>query len=126
MKKTLTVLDTISTRSIDWSIENHGYEAVAIAAKKIASGETVKFECYNRRNKDDITEMTFEATIFFGIAEINGHNAVRISKTKDLLESQTHSLIPSYNKYVSDPVFIAASLMGYLRTQYVDFFLKEI
>jgi len=126
MKK--SILDTFHTSQFTWTFNTHGYAGVASAAKQIAAGETVRFECYNRRNPNDRTEMTLEAVLFFGLAEIDGRPAVRESKTKDLFASGTHSVISSGHDpvMVKDPVFIAAALMGFLRTQYVDFLLTPV
>ncbi len=120
--KNLTI---ISTSSIEWTFENHGFGAVALASKLIADGETVYFDCYNR-NPLNSTEMIFQARHYFGLMDIDKYPALRTSSTSYLDAVGSHSIISSRKEkhITTDPVFIASALMQFLRAQYIDFFIK--
>ena len=87
----------------DFRRESHGPGAVAIAAKLISEGKTVSFDCY-KRVKDDNAFLTIKreyvGTFYFGIA----------------------SWTPK--EITSDPVYIAAELMGFL-CRYDDVFINQ-
>ncbi len=112
---------------LDFSFENQGFGAVAIAAKKIADGEIVSFDVFDRKNKANSKEVTYINTFYFGIFDLGKPDgfAFRVSENQNLDIIGSHSIIPSwYGNIVKDPVFIAARLQLYLMGEGSDFFIN--
>lgn len=114
-----------NTRQFNWQFTNHCYGAAAIAAKRIAEGETIYFDVFIRPNKNDSTEMKFKQRFYFGIVNIGDKPALRVSHSKDLMDHSTHSLIPSWNEQAIDSATIAARLTLFLAREGADWFIQE-
>lgn len=120
----MTIKDVKSTRQVNWKFENHCFGGCAIAAQKIAAGETIYFDVFNRPNKEDSTELKYKTRFYFGLVDIDGSPALRVSNSTNLEDSGTHSLIPSWNNQAADPVFIAARLTLFLCREGSDWFIE--
>lgn len=114
------------TQDFNWSFASQGAGAIAIAAKEIAAGKTVKFEMYNR-DAQDKTIMNLAFAAHYGICEIEGHPALRESISLDLAACGSHSVLPSWYaaEIVTDPVYIAAMLAAQT-SRYTDVFRVDI
>lgn len=115
--------------------ETHGIGAAGYAAKRIAQGETVSFDIWNRI-KDDNDFLTikreFVKRVYIGLSKLDDEpegrdTALRVSHCSDLQAHQTHSLIASWqgNDITGDPVFIAAEIVSYMMAnKYDNYFIN--
>lgn len=113
-----------STRQLNWDFNTHCFGACANAAKDIVNGNTVKFDVFTRPNKEDSTELKYKTGFYFGIMDIGGKPALRVSHCTDLDAHQSHSLIASWNNAANDPVFIAVRLAMFLSHEGSDWFIN--
>lgn len=120
----MNIKDVKSTRQLNWKFENHCFGGCATAAQKIAAGETVYFDVFTRPNKEDSTELKHKSRFYFGIVDIDGSPALRVSNSTNLEDAGTSSLIPSWNNQAADPVFIAARLTLFLCREGSDWFIE--
>lgn len=118
-------MSTLSTSQKHFSFETQGHGAVALAAKRIAAGEQIAFECYNRTPLDS-TMMDLKAIYHISLYRIpeDGTICLRISESTDMDAVGSHSLLASWYKLeiVKDPVHIAAAIMSYFKP-YSDYFI---
>ncbi len=121
----MKIQEITSTGQMNFSFENHSFGAAAIAAKRIVNGEIVGFNVFERPNKNDSMELRYKTRFYFGLYEIDGTPAFRVSNCKDLDASGSHSLIASWNDAANDVVFIAARLSLFLTREGSDYFIEE-
>lgn len=119
----MQVQDITHTNQLNWQLETHCFGACAVAAKQIVNGETVKFDIF-RRSKEESTRLTYVKSIYVGLYEIDGSQALRVSHCTDLDAHKTHSLIASWSKQATDPVFISARLAVHLMREGSDWFIN--
>ncbi len=107
--------------------EKHGAGAAGYAAKRIANGEIVSFDIW-QRILDDSQFLTvrreFVKKVFIGLCELDGEPegknvALRVSHIPDMEAHQSHSLIASWNgvDIAKDAVFIAAEIVSFMGCQ---------
>lgn len=120
----LQIQQVSSTRELQWNFENNCFGACATAAKMIAKGETAAIHVFERPDKQDTTKLSYKQCFYFGIADIEGRKALRVSNCEDLTAAGSHSLIASGNKSAKDPVFISARLCRFLTHEGSDWFIN--
>ena len=115
---------------------NEGSGAAGYAAKRIAQGETVSFDCW-KVIKDESGFLSkkreFLKTVYIGLYKLKdeetGRNiSLRISHCPDLVAHQTHALLASWNGNTinTDPVFIAAAIVEYMAANKIhNYFLNQ-
>lgn len=114
------------TSQFDFSPELCGHGAIAAAAWKIADGQTVCIDLFNRDDKNDSRALTFKKSQYFGIAYFDGKPALRTNTRPPLDHDGSHSLICSGNATATDPVHIAARVMQFImRENCSDWFINN-
>lgn len=124
----MKVQEIMNVGDFDFSFEKQGHGAVATAAKRIANGETIIFDVFNRENKENSRELTHKGTFYFGLYDLGQPDGVafRTSVNKNLDCAGSHSLIPSwYGHITKDPVHIASRLQLFLMREGSDYFLRD-
>lgn len=115
---------------------NHGTGAAAIAAKKIAKGETIRFDLWKiKRSIENVfspIEREYIKTVYIGLDNIKDNDGtmkkcLRCSSTTNLNDHLSFSLIPTWkSEYAEDPVFIAAEISAYMCINKIDnYFVSE-
>jgi hypothetical protein len=122
--------ETTTTKNLYFSFENQGFGAVAIAAERIAKGEAICFDIFNRDNKTDSCELTYKGKKYFGLHDIGSDDeidiAFRVSDVQNLDANGSHSLIASwYRTQVDNPIYIAARLQLFLTREATDYFINN-
>ena len=119
-----------SLSSEDFKFEKHGIGGAGVAAKMIAQGLAVSFDCYKILPDVIPLDREFVSTHYFGLLDlkenIEGRSiALMASHSSELDAVNSHSLIPSWTpkEITSDPVYIAAALVSFLK-QYDNYFLN--
>lgn len=110
-----------------WHYEQQGKGAVAIAAKRIAEGKTIYFDCFEDippQKGQDGQQLRYLGRHYFGIIKFEGLPALRMSKSEDLEDIGSHSLLSSGFPHVTDPVHIATAIYSALRTEARTFFIQ--
>lgn len=141
MKQAKTILDNVLTERQQPTTEmfrfgKHGTGAAAIAAKKIAAGEPVSFDCWKTIKDEDgflAVKREYLKTVYIGLAKLDDEKkgrdiCLRLSYCPDLLAHETFSLLPSWNgnEINTDPVFIAAEIVAYMAAHKIDnYFLNN-
>lgn len=120
----MTTQQITRTTQLDFKFNNHCFGACGYAAIDIAKGDTVKFDVF-KRNPLVSTELEYKSTWYFGLFDIDGKPALRVSNTPDLDASGTHSLIASWNDEANNPVFISARLVLFLMREGSDWFINS-
>ena len=111
------------THQLNWQFDTHSFGACAKAATDITAGQTVKFDVFTR-SKDDSTKLHYVNSFYFGLMDIDGTPALRVSHCTNLDAHETHSLIASWNTEANNPVYISARLTMFLMREGTDWFIN--
>lgn len=124
----MSVKERTDTAQMNFGSHQQGVGAVALAAKRIAKGETIYFDVFTRPNMpDNFRIIKHKGRFYFGVLKLlpERKNALRVSHCEDLDAFGTESLIATWQAGAKDPVFIAARITQFLMREGSDWFIQD-